>query len=144
MKHAISARGLASPSHARSHLPHNFGAHMKIWFNINVKIPMLIKWPYRFSPKSCWLWSLEWVSIFWARTPISFKHMMPLWCPFSHPHLTTCHSNIGVQIIFHVGIRHVYLNLYSLPGKSLVWSTKLFNGAKSILMLLGKPLEPSF
>ena len=38
------------------------------------------------------------VSIFWARSSISFEHMS-FWCPFLDPHLTTCHANIGVQII---------------------------------------------
>ena len=38
-------------------------------------------------------------SIFWARSPISFKHMMPFWCPSSKPHLIAFHSNIGVHII---------------------------------------------
>ena len=33
---------------------------------------------------------------FWARSPISFKHIMPFWCPFLDPHITTHHSNKGV------------------------------------------------
>ena len=38
-------------------------------------------------------------SIFWARGPISFKHMS--WYPFFEPHETTHHSNIGVRLLLH-------------------------------------------
>ena len=36
------------------------------------------------------------IIIFWACSPISFKHMMSFWYPFLGPHLATYHSNIGV------------------------------------------------
>jgi hypothetical protein len=39
------------------------------------------------------------ISIFWACSPISFKHMIYFWCQFLDPHLTTYNSNVGVQII---------------------------------------------
>ena len=39
------------------------------------------------------------VNTFEACRPISLKHMMPFWCPFLDPHLTTYHSNIGFQVI---------------------------------------------
>jgi hypothetical protein len=39
------------------------------------------------------------VSIFWAPSPISSKHLQPFWCPFLNPHLSTYHAYIGAQII---------------------------------------------
>ena len=39
---------------------------------------------------------LRMVSIFWACSPISFKHMS-FWCPFLDPHLIIYHWNIDVH-----------------------------------------------
>lgn len=44
----------------------------------------------------CWLLNLEYLTIFELTSTISFKYMMPFWCPFIDPHLTTRLSNIGV------------------------------------------------
>ena len=68
---------------------------MNTLFIIKVNILELIKLPCR----SCQLLlTIEpgMVNRFLARSPISFKHMMPFWCPFIDPHLTAHHSNIGV------------------------------------------------
>ena len=43
---------------------------MNILFIIKVKIPLFVKWPYRFCQLHCIL-SLEW--LFWASSPISFN-----------------------------------------------------------------------
>jgi hypothetical protein len=38
------------------------------------------------------------VKLLRARSPISFKHAMPFWCPFLDPHMITHHSNTFTQI----------------------------------------------
>ena len=70
---------------------------MSISFSIKLKILVLIRSSCR-SPESCWIRNPRKLSIFWVRSPISSKHMS-FWFPFFDPHLTTHHSNIGVQII---------------------------------------------
>jgi hypothetical protein len=77
-KHAISARWLANPNCACSHLPLSFGAHINICFIIKVKILMLIKWSYTSPPtKKKIMLNIEprIVSIFWACSPIYLKHL---------------------------------------------------------------------
>ena len=91
MRNMHLMRWSANPNHARSDLPHNFGAHMNILFIIKVWILALVKWLY--SPLT--MLTIEnprMVSIFWAFSPISF------WYLFLVPHLTIYHS-LGVQII---------------------------------------------
>lgn len=34
-----------------------------------------------------------------AHSPISLKHMMPLWCPFLDPHQTTTHHSNKVPVL---------------------------------------------
>ena len=60
-------------------------------------------------------------SIFWACNPISFKRISFL-CQFLHPHLTTFHSNIGVQIIvvFNLGTSTLCANAWGLLGECFV------------------------
>ena len=73
---SVSMRWLADRNRGlSSHFPHNFEAHMSIWFFVKVKILMPIKWSYRF-PKLCWwLLSSELHDIFWAHSPTAFNHM---------------------------------------------------------------------
>ena len=92
----ISARWLANPTHAHSHLE-------LIWLSYS-----LIKWGF-----SCSLSGHIWVppimstieptmvSIFSAHSLISCEHMRFLYL-FLDPNLTTYHLNISVQIIIHV------------------------------------------
>jgi hypothetical protein len=49
-------------------------------------------------PQSCWLWAAV-IYIFWARSPISFKHVTPFWYPIVRPHvLTTHHSHTSIRL----------------------------------------------
>ena len=83
---------------SRSHFCIIFGAHKSILFIVKVKIFVDIKWPYRSSPIMLTV-EPKMVNIsFWARTPMSIKHMMFFWCLFVHPHLTPHHSNVAVWL----------------------------------------------
>lgn len=64
---------------------------MNIFFFIEVKILIIPPIRSTIEPRM--------VSEFWVHNPISFRHMMPFWCQFLDPHLTTYHSNVGQQII---------------------------------------------
>jgi hypothetical protein len=63
--------------------------HMNILFIIKVRIHVFIKWSYRFSQIS-WLLNLEWLAYF---------KQVSLCCTFLDQHLTTCFSQLGVQIV---------------------------------------------
>ena len=69
---------------------------MNILYIINVMILVLINCSYRSSQLYRFL-SLELLSYFEQIALISFK-VMSFWYPFLEPHLTTYHSNIGVQV----------------------------------------------
>ena len=69
-----------------------FEACINILFIIKVKVLLPINWLYRFPPVMLTIAPRR-VSRFWARSQISFWHL------FLDLHLTTHHSNIGVQII---------------------------------------------
>ena len=58
-----------------------FRACVNIFFIIKVKILVLIKWSFRLVPlpPPSKMLTMR-VNIFGACSPISFKHMMPLWC----------------------------------------------------------------
>ena len=109
MKHAISAKWLANPNHAHSHLPCKFSE--LIWISYS-----LSKWRFSYSlsdhidPSQLML-TIEprMVSIFWARSPISLEHIS-FWCPFLDTHLTIYYSNIFVQIIAKFGFSPFYLS----------------------------------
>ena len=77
------------------------GVHMNILFiNIKVKVFMFInEWSYKSPPPIMLIIEPRMVSVFWACSPISFKHQIFLGCPFLDPYLTKYHSYIGVQII---------------------------------------------
>ena len=80
-----------------------------IWISysiINVKILVLIKWSYR-SSQLCWLLNLVWLACF-EHVVQSLKYIS-FWCSFLDPHLTTHHTNTGIQVITNVKIGHVYL-----------------------------------
>ena len=76
-----------------------FGVHMIILFNIKVNVLVLIKWSHRSKPPLVLTIEPKLLSAFWARSPIAFTHIMPFWCSFLDPRLTTYHSNSGVHII---------------------------------------------
>ena len=60
------------------------------------------------------------VNIFWACNPISFKHMS-FRCPFLGLHLTTHHSNIGVQIVV-----VMELSMSSLPEHNQILTSTMW------------------
>ena len=114
---------IANPNRAHSHLSHNFWNSNFIFQQS--EISLLIKWSYRSSPILLII-ELKMVNTFWASSPISYKHMS-FWCPFLDPHLITCHSHAGVQIIamFELGMSpythdHIILE-YVWKGSVLCW-----------------------
>ena len=62
-----------------------------------VKILMLIKCLCS-SPQIVLTIELEWLACF-GHVVLSLLEHMSFWCPFFDSHLSTYHSNIGVQII---------------------------------------------
>ena len=66
---------------------------MNILIIIKVKILFLIEWSER-APQLCCILSLEWLTNFEQEVQ-SREHVFQ--CLFLGPHLTTHHSNIGVQ-----------------------------------------------
>ena len=52
-------------------------------------------------------------NMFCTHSPIYVKHIMPFWCQFFDPHLTTYHSNTVVQIIVMLKLGRT-LDLYVL------------------------------
>ena len=70
---------------------------------------------------------LKMVSVFWARRPISFKHML-FWCLFLDPHQSTFHSNIGVHLI-------VVLKLGTCTLQPHNTTRKLTTGAQVIISI---------
>ena len=77
-------------------IPESFGATKELSWIIEGH------WQYHIGPPPpllwCWLLNLRMVNTLWARSPISFKHSMPSWCPLLDLHLTTHHSNTGVWL----------------------------------------------
>ena len=73
---------------------------MNVLFITKVKILVLIEWSYMPPPPIVLTIEPRMLSIFWARSPISFKHMS-FWCPFFLDILlrSTYHSNTGIHII---------------------------------------------
>lgn len=99
------------------------GACTKILFIIKVKVFVFVKWSCKL-PSSCRLLSLERLAYFERVVLSSFFHT----CHFDvlrlDAHFTTCHSNMGVQII-------VVLNLgMSTLGKVSIWGNHLVFDAR--------------
>ena len=126
MKHAISARWLANPSHVLA-ICLTILAHKNILYSIKVNIRMLMKCLYRSPPpQSCWLLSLTCLGYF--EHVVHFLLNTSFWCQFLDPHLITYHSDEGVQNIT-VQIRHVYLRALkhvlgrprSIPSSWIIW-----------------------
>ena len=103
MKHAISMKWLANPhwGHSRIH-------RMNILFIIKVKILVLVKWSYRSLSITLTI-EPRMVSVFWCRSPISFKHMF-VWNPVLEVHLTIHPLKYGCLIKRSNQIRHAYYN----------------------------------
>ena len=75
---------------------------MIILFIIKVNIIVLIERSHR-SPSIMLTIEPRAVIVFWARSPVSLKHK-PFWYPFSEPHQTIYHSNIGVRLRIVTGL----------------------------------------
>ena len=111
MKHANSARWLANPNRACSHLPRNFWTLCEFFIQYQRSScslsghidPPPIMLTIEFRP----------VSLFWAHSPITSKRLCS-WCPLLDPHLTTYRWNIGVKNCCCVGIRLVSQNRANL------------------------------
>ena len=82
-----------------------------------MNITFVIKWRF-----SCWssgyigphfMWTVEFrmVIIFWARSPISFKHMTPFRYPFLEPYQTTYQLNVMCPDKKRDRLRVVYLTV---------------------------------
>ena len=86
-----------------------FKAHTNILIIIKVKILVLIRWPYM-SPKSCWLWSLEWL----AHSENLVQFFSKKNCVFWVPVLTSPPDHIPLKYrcadYCCVQFRHAYLN----------------------------------
>ena len=121
-----------------------FSAHMNI-FIIKVKILELIKWSYRW-PQLCWLFSLEWLLKFWARSPISCKHMKPIlvsvlrFIPNHRPFKYSCPINKDdcVHTLGKVGIGTLlYIQLWGFvvlrpPWAWVVWYGRIVSHTYSM------------
>lgn len=91
-----------------------------IIFWSHMKILLIIKWKFLCSSNghiSPLNYLDHWIdndSRFWARRPISLKHVS-FWCLFSYPHLTTYHSDVGlVTCRCYVWIKHISLRWLGL------------------------------
>ena len=69
---------------------------MNILFISGVRILVLIEWSYKFRPPIMLAIEPRMSIIFWARSPISFKHMSFRY-PLLESHLTTLHSYVGAD-----------------------------------------------
>ena len=131
MKHAISARWLANPNQASSQFLHDFWSLFEYlvhyqsedWFlcslGVHIGSPIMLTIEPRMS------------RMFWARNSISFKHKS-FWCQLD-PHLTTYHSNRGVQI-------NVVFNLDTSASHKIVCSQGDVGKGDSISLPLSLPL----
>ena len=118
------ARWLVHPSRSRSWLPHNFWSSYGYLIRYHNEIfSCSFKWSYRPPPIVLTI-EPRMVSILWARSPISLKHMMPFWYPFLHPHplLHSQQSVANIEILKNMKVcgwnRHCALAPQNVESRS--------------------------